>query len=93
VAQNVANLPPVESLFAAFLGYNPIAELLGSSGVLQQPGVNAAVLTGRQFFPQLISGPFHNGLVVVFTAATVMMVIGAAASWVNPGRTVDEGDD
>jgi MFS family permease len=93
VAHNVANLPPVESLFAAFLGYNPIAELLGSSGVLQQPGVNAAVLTGRQFFPQLISGPFHNGLVVVFTAATVMMVIGAAASWVNPGRTVDEGDD
>ena len=93
VAHNVANLPPVESLFAAFLGYNPIAELLGSSGVLQQPGVNAAVLTGKQFFPQLISGPFHNGLVVVFTAAAVMMAIGAAASWVNPGRTVDDSDD
>jgi MFS family permease len=80
VAHNVANLPPAESLFAAFLGYNPIAELLGSSGVLQQPGVNAAVLTGNQFFPQLISGPFHNGLVV-------------AASWINPGRTVDDSDD
>jgi MFS family permease len=93
VANNVANLPPVESLFAAFLGYNPIAELLGSSGVLQQPGVNAAVLTGKQFFPHLISGPFHNGLVVVFTAAAVMMVIGAAVSWVNPGRTVDDSDD
>ena len=93
VAHNVAHLPPVESLFAAFLGYNPIAELLGSSGVLQQPGVNAAVLTGKQSFPQLISGPFHNGLVVVFTAAAVMMVIGAAASWVNPGRTVDDSDD
>jgi len=93
VAHNVANLPPAESLFAAFLGYNPIAELLGSSGVLQQPGVNAAVLTGKQFFPQLISGPFHNGLVVVFTAATVMMLIGAAASWINPGRTVDDSDD
>jgi hypothetical protein len=93
VAHNVANLPPVESLFAAFLGYNPIAELLGSSSVLQQPGVNAAVLTGNQFFSQLISGPFHNGLDVVFTAAAAMMVIGAAASWVNPGRTVDEGDD
>src|SRR5258705_13156613 len=42
VAHNVADLPPVASLFAAFLGYNPIAELLGDSGVLQQPGVNAA---------------------------------------------------
>ena len=48
------------------------------------------MLTGKQFFPQLISGPFHNGLVVVFTAAAVMMAIGAAASWVNPGRTVDD---
>ena len=66
---NVANLPPVESLFAAFIGLQPDRELLLASGVLgQQPGVNAAVLTGKQFFPQLISGPFHNGLVVVFTA-------------------------
>jgi len=93
VANNAANLPPAESLFAAFLGYNPIAELLASSGVLQQPGVNAAVLTGRRYFPQLISGPFHNGLVAVFTAAAVMMVIGAAASWVNTGRTADDSDD
>jgi hypothetical protein len=60
---------------------------------ISTPPVNAAVLTGRQFFPQLISGPFHNGLVVVFTAATVMMLIGAAASWVNPGRTVNDSDD
>ena len=29
VAQQVGSLPPVGSLFAAFLGYNPIAELLG----------------------------------------------------------------
>src|SRR6185436_3756249 len=45
VAHDVANLPPVGSLFAAFLGYNPIAELLAPSGALQQPGVNADVLT------------------------------------------------
>jgi MFS family permease len=92
VAHQVATLPPVGSLFAAFLGYNPIAELLSPSGVLQLPGVNAAVLTSKQFFPQLISGPFHSGLVVVFTAAAVMTAIGAAASWVNPGREVDDGD-
>jgi MFS family permease len=90
VAHQVAGLPPVGSLFAAFLGYNPIAELLGPSGTLQLPGVNSAVLTGRHFFPDLISGPFHSGLVVVFTAAAVMMAIGAAASWVNPGRSADD---
>jgi MFS family permease len=86
VANDVANLPPVGSLFAAFLGYNPIAELLAPSGALQDPGVNADVLTGKTFFPQLITEPFHAGLTVVFVAAAVMMVIGAIASMFNPGK-------
>ncbi|MFN8227414.1 MAG: MFS transporter [Mycobacterium sp.] len=86
VAHDVANLPPVGSLFAAFLGYNPIAQLLEPSGALHQPGVNADVLTGQTFFPELITGPFHSGLTVVFGAAAVMMLIGAAASMFNPGR-------
>jgi MFS family permease len=89
VARQVANTPPVGSLFAAFLGYNPIAELLAPSHALQRPGVNADALTGKEFFPQLISGPFHSGLVVVFVAAAVMMLIGAVASLVNPGRYGD----
>lgn len=86
LAEQVAATPPVGSLFAAFLGYNPMAELLGGSGALQQPGVNAEVLTGKTFFPDLITGPFHSGLTVVFGAAAVMMVIGAIASMFNPGR-------
>lgn len=89
VAHEVANLPPVGSLFAAFLGYNPIGELLGPSGALQAPGVNVDVLTGQTFFPQLITAPFHSGLTVVFVAAAVMMLIGAVASMFNPGRYAD----
>ncbi len=89
VAQDVADLPPVGSLFAAFLGYNPIEELLGPSGALDAPGVNTAVLTGKTFFPQLITEPFHSGLTVVFIAAAAMMVIGAIASLFNPGRYAD----
>jgi hypothetical protein len=86
VADQVAATPPVGSLFAAFLGYNPIAELLGPSGSLDHPGVDGQVLTGHSFFPQLISGPFHTGLEVVFVAAAVMMVLGALTSWLAPGR-------
>ena len=86
LAEQVATTPPVGSLFAAFLGYNPMAELLAPSGGLQAPGVNADVLTGTTFFPHLISGPFHHGLVVVFGAAAVMMVIGAIASLFSAGR-------
>nr|WP_243841710.1 MFS transporter [Mycobacterium sp. DL592] len=90
VAQDVANLPPVGSLFAAFLGYNPIAELLAPHGALNQPGVNTEVLTGKTFFPNLIIEPFHAGLVVVFGAAALMMVIGAIASLFNPGRYAED---
>ena len=81
VAAHVGNLPPVGTLFASFLGVNPIGALLGPTGVLGTlPRVNADTLTGQQFFPHLIAQPFHTGLVVVFAAAAVMMVIGAVAS-------------
>ena len=86
VAHDVANLPPVGSLFAAFLGYNPIAELLEPFGALHHRGVNADVLTGQTFFPELITEPFHAGLTVVFGAAAVMMVIGGIASMFSAGR-------
>jgi MFS family permease len=93
VAHEVSNLPPVGSLFAAFLGYNPIEELLEPYHALEQPGVNAEVLTGQTFFPHLITKPFHTGLVVVFGAATVMMLIGAVASLFNPGRYAENAED
>jgi EmrB/QacA subfamily drug resistance transporter len=81
VAAQVSHLPPVSTMFAALLGYNPVQTLLGPSGVLSRlPARNAAVLTGRQFFPHLISAPFHHGLVIVFTAAAVMSVTGALIS-------------
>ena len=93
VARQVADLPPVGSLFAAFLGYNPIAELLEPYHALQQPGVNAEVLTGQTFFPNLITEPFHSGLVVVFVAAAIMMVLGMVASLFNPGRYSEAPED
>jgi MFS family permease len=81
VAAEVAHTPPVGSLFAAFLGYNPIQNLLAPTGELAHLAAsNAATLTGKEFFPQLISGPFSDGLVIVFITAAVMSLIGAVAS-------------
>jgi MFS family permease len=81
VATQVSHLPPVSTMFAALLGYNPVRNLLAPSGVLSHlPARNAAVLTGKQFFPHLISAPFHHGLVMVFTAAAVMSATGALIS-------------
>jgi MFS family permease len=90
IAAQVGNTPPVGSLFAAFLGYNPIQSLLGPTGILSAPHVDGAALTGKEFFPQLISGPFHDGLVVVFIAAAVMSVIGAIASFAGGRKYVHE---
>jgi MFS family permease len=80
-AHHVASLPPVSTLFSALLGYNPIKGLLGPTGALKSlPAHNVAVLTGHQFFPQLISAPFHHGLDIVFTAAIIMSLLGALIS-------------
>jgi MFS family permease len=81
VAAHVASLPPVSTLFSALLGYNPVQNMLAPSGTLAKlPAHNAAILTGRQFFPHLISGPFHQGLIIVFSAAAAMSVLGALVS-------------
>jgi MFS family permease len=90
LAAKVGAAPPVSSLFAAFLGYNPVHELLAPTGVLAHlPAAQANVLTGRQFFPGLISGPFHHGLVIVFSTAMTILVIAACASALRGGRYVN----
>jgi MFS family permease len=92
-AQDVAQLPPVSTLFAAFLGSNPVAHLLEPSGVLQSlPANDANILTGTHFFPQLIAEPFHHGLVVVFTAAAAMAAIAAAASLFRGTRYIHKDE-
>jgi MFS family permease len=91
-ASRIAHLPPVGSLFAAFLGYNPIRTLLGPHVLGSLPSSHVAYLTGKTYFPQLISKPFMHGLRIVFSAATIMSVIAAAASWMRGGRYVHADD-
>ena len=91
IAAKIGSLPPVGSLFAAFLGYNPVRSLLGPTGVLNHlPAHNVSVLTGRTFFPGLISQPFHHGLVIVFSMAIAVLCIAAAASALRGGKFVHE---
>jgi MFS family permease len=95
VAEQVGHLPPVASLFAAFLGLNPIEHLVGPATLSSLPAANQQALTGREFFPRLIQGPFHNGLIVVFTAATILAVLGALASLLRgprPTLAADQSD-
>ena len=92
-AERIANLPPVGSLFAAFLGYNPIRTLLGPAALARLSPAQAANLTGTSFFPRLIAEPFRHGLAIVFLAALIMSVVAAGASWMRGGRYVHEEPD
>jgi len=82
-AHTISQTPPVGTLFAAFLGDNPIAQLMGAVDPAQlRPGGGAdvATLTGHTFFPHLISDAFHHGLVVAFSASLVLLLIAIVAS-------------
>jgi MFS family permease len=86
-ASQIAHLPPVTTLFAAFLGYNPIQHLMGAKLLSALPASQQAVLTGRSFFPSLISAPFRAGLHEALNFAIVASLLAAAASWTR-GRHV-----
>jgi MFS family permease len=94
-AQSISHLPPVSTLFAAFLGYNPAGHLLGPHVLSQLSPSQRATVTGERFFPSLITNSFKDGLHTAFNFAIVMCLLGAACSWTRGGKaparvTVDE---
>lgn len=92
ISTQIGHLPPVASLFAAQLGVNPIQHLLQPSGALHHlTAAQQHALTGHEFFPTLISGPFHSGLVVVFAFGATLAFLAAIASLlrdagIEPGK-------
>jgi len=99
-ATRISHLPPVATLFAAFLGYNPVKSLLGSHVLGSLPHAQASLLTGRSFFPHLISGPFSSALLAAFSFAAAACLIAAIASLLRGGiyhheepATADIGSD
>jgi MFS family permease len=87
-AVRAASLPPVSTLFAAFLGYNPMQHLLGAHTLSLLPRSTASLLTGRSFFPHLISTPFAAGLHTAFDFSIGCCLVAAAASWSRGKRSV-----
>ena len=81
-AAAASHVPPIGSLFAAFLGINPLKEIVRASA-LSAHGVHTSVLLNRGFFPDLISGPFAHGLRLAFMLAALACIIGALFSWLR----------
>ncbi len=87
-AHQIASTPAVASLFAAFLGYNPMEKLVPASVLSALPPDSAATITGKAFFPELISAPFAHGLAYAFIFAAILYLVAAAVSWIAGGRYV-----
>jgi hypothetical protein len=87
-ANQAAHLPPVSTLFAAFLGYNPIQHLIGSATLSHLSAAEQAVLLGHSFFPMLITAPFRAGLHAALDFAIVASLLAAVASWTRGKRYV-----
>jgi MFS family permease len=85
-ATHVSHLPPVATLFAAFLGYNPVQNLLGAKTLHALTPAQAHELTGRSFFPHLISPPFQTALTYAFLFAIVACLVAALASLLRGGK-------
>ena len=92
-AEKIADAPPVGSLFAAFLGYNPMEKLVPADVRDALTPEQADTITGKRFFPELISGPFIDGLQIAFSAAMVMCLIAAGASWMRGKKYIHGQDD
>ena len=86
VAERVAHIPPVSTLFAAFLGYSPVKHLIGAKVLASLPAHQATLLTGRSFFPLLISVPFSDGLHAAFDFSVIACLVAAGASWLRGGK-------
>jgi MFS family permease len=89
-ATQISHLPPGASLFAAELGYNPMATLLSAQVLHALPASQAVILTSEQFFPQVISVPFRQGLAIVFVASALMSLVAAWASWIRGGLYIHD---
>jgi hypothetical protein len=94
-ATAIARMPPVGALFAAFLGYNPMATLLPATVLGSLPAASQGLLLGKSFFPEMLAGPFMDGLRVAFSVSAILALAAAGASWMRGPRYIyglDEAD-
>lgn len=93
IVHQISSLPPIASLFAALLGYNPLKSLVPAQAMNQLSTSVQQRLEGHSFFPHLISGAFQHGLRLAFAASAVMLVLGALASILRGKNFVYDDED
>jgi len=88
VAQQISGLSPTSALFAAFLGYNPMAQLISPSVLAALPAASKAMILGNQFFPLTIAPAVMSSLCIAFYISAGLSAVAAVASFLRGKRYV-----
>lgn len=89
IAAKVAQLPPTSALFAAFLGYNPMGSILGST-MSSLPAATQTTLLSNTFFPNAIGPAVMSSLHTAFYISALISAAAAVASFLRGKRYVHE---
>jgi MFS family permease len=93
VASQTANLPPTGALFAAFLGYNPMQQLLPAAVLGNLPAATRNLILGKEFFPSLMAPAFMASLRITFYGAAAMCLAAAVASMMRGEIFINDGGE
>jgi len=96
VALQTAHLPPTGALFAAFLGYNPLGNLIPPAVLANLPAAARNLVLGKEFFPSIIAPAFMASLRITFYGSAAMALVAAVTSFLRGSRYihgVEEGDE
>jgi MFS family permease len=89
--QYFTSLSPTESLFSAFLGYNPVKAII--AGLPQSVAAllsnqTVTTLTGLRWFPTAIAGAFMSSLHTAFYVSAALSGLAAVASLLRGKRYI-----
>ncbi len=93
LAPIMSKIPVTSALFSAFLGYNPVGEILSvlpHQLTSSLSPATVATLTSKQWFPETIAPPFMHALRISFYIGSAMAFLGAIFSALRGGRTIAE---
>ena len=82
----MSGLPPTGALFAAFLGYNPMQQLLSPAVLSSLPQTTRSLVLGKEFFPSLMAPGFMASMRFTFYGAAGMSLFAAVVSFLR-GKT------
>ena len=90
VAIQASTLPPTGALFAAFLGYNPMRQLLSAEVLANLPQKTAALVLGTKFFPSLMAPAFMASMRATFYGAAGLSLAAAVVSFLRGKKYISE---